>query len=63
MDGIAFVLGPPNKAVTIELLQRRSHVSEREAEEAGRAGARRLEHLPPLSQDPPPGAGDGHSRH
>ena len=27
------MLGPPNKAVTIELLQRRSHVSEREAEE------------------------------
>ena len=33
LEGIAFVLGPPNKAVTIELLQRRLHVSEREAEE------------------------------
>jgi len=33
MEGIAFVLGPPNKAATIKLLQRRLHVSEREAEE------------------------------
>ena len=33
MEGIAFVLGAPNKAATIKLLQRRLHVSEREAEE------------------------------
>ncbi len=33
LEGIAFVLGPPNKAATIKLLQRRLHVSEREAEE------------------------------
>ncbi len=33
MEGIAFVLGPPNKAATIKLLQRRLHVSEKEAEE------------------------------
>jgi len=33
MEGIAFVLGPPNKTATIKLLQRRLHVSEREAEE------------------------------
>ena len=33
MEGIAFVLGPVNKAATIKLLQRRLHVSEREAEE------------------------------
>ena len=33
MEGIAFVLGPPNKAATLKLLQKRLHVSEREAEE------------------------------
>ena len=33
MEGIAFVLGPANKAATIKLLQRRLHVTEREAEE------------------------------
>ncbi len=33
LEGIAFVLGPPNKAATIKLLQRRLRVSEREAEE------------------------------
>jgi NitT/TauT family transport system substrate-binding protein len=33
LEGIAFVLGPPNKAATLKLLQRRLRVSEREAEE------------------------------
>jgi NitT/TauT family transport system substrate-binding protein len=33
LEGIAFVLGAPNRAATIKLLQRRLRVSEREAEE------------------------------
>jgi len=33
LEGIAFVLGPPNRAATLKLLQRRLRVSEREAEE------------------------------
>ncbi len=33
LEGMAFVLGPSNKAATLKLLQRRLRVSEREAEE------------------------------
>ena len=33
LEGIAFVLGPPNRAATLKLLQRRLRVSEKEAEE------------------------------
>ena len=33
LEGMAFVLGPANKAATLKLLQRRLRVSEREAEE------------------------------
>ena len=33
LEGMAFVLGPGNKAAILKLLQRRLRVSEREAEE------------------------------